>query len=170
MDLLMHSIHTPTCFSKLLPSSGGRRYLKSYSSNICIVGVYGLRSVQCDQLWRDKMTNKYVQEVMDLLMHSRYTPTCFSKLLPSSGGRRSLRSYSSDICIVGVYGLRSVQWFQLYRDATHPYTTGNTGRILIHVHPQYGYCLSSIWGTYDPLMMAITCWNILTDSIPLCYN
>jgi hypothetical protein len=41
---------TPTCFGKWLPSSGGRRGLICYSSNVCIVGVYGLRSVQCDQL------------------------------------------------------------------------------------------------------------------------
>jgi hypothetical protein len=51
----MHSRFTPTCFSKSLPSSGCRSYLRSYSSNICIVDVrvYGLRSVQCCQLSRD---------------------------------------------------------------------------------------------------------------------
>jgi hypothetical protein len=41
---------TPTCFGKWLPSSGNRRCLISYSSNVCFVGVYGLRSVQCCQL------------------------------------------------------------------------------------------------------------------------
>jgi hypothetical protein len=28
-------------------------YLRSYSSNICVVDVYGLQFVQCDQLSRD---------------------------------------------------------------------------------------------------------------------
>jgi hypothetical protein len=46
----MHSTFTPTCYSKSLPSSGGCSYLRRYSSNICIVGVYGLRSIQCGQL------------------------------------------------------------------------------------------------------------------------
>jgi hypothetical protein len=29
---------------------GGHRCLRSYSSNVCVVGVYGLESVQCGQL------------------------------------------------------------------------------------------------------------------------
>jgi hypothetical protein len=33
------------------------------------------------------MTNKCVEELVDLLMYSRFTPTCFSKYLSSSGGR-----------------------------------------------------------------------------------
>jgi hypothetical protein len=49
----MHSRFTPTCFSKSLPSSVGRSYLISDSSNVYIVDVYGLRSVQCGQLLRD---------------------------------------------------------------------------------------------------------------------
>jgi hypothetical protein len=51
--LLIYSKFTPTCFGKWLPSSGGRRCLGSYSSSVCIVGVYGLRSVQCGQLFHD---------------------------------------------------------------------------------------------------------------------
>jgi hypothetical protein len=53
----MHSRFTPPCFSKALPSSGGRGYLRSYSSNICIVDVYGLHFVQCGQLSRDVTKN-----------------------------------------------------------------------------------------------------------------
>jgi hypothetical protein len=48
-----------------------------------------------------------------LLMYSKFTPTRFGKWLPSSGGRRWLRSYSNSVCIMGVYGLRSVQYGQL---------------------------------------------------------
>jgi hypothetical protein len=44
-----------------------------------------------------------------LLIYSKFTATHFGKQLPSSGGHRCLRSYSSSVCIVGVYGLRSVQ-------------------------------------------------------------
>jgi hypothetical protein len=44
------------------------------------------------------MTNKCVKEIVDLLMYSRFT-TCFGKWLPSSGGRRYLRSYSSRVCM-----------------------------------------------------------------------
>jgi hypothetical protein len=51
--LLMNSRFTPACFSKSLPSLGARSYLRSYSSNICIVDVYGLRYVQCGQLSLD---------------------------------------------------------------------------------------------------------------------
>jgi hypothetical protein len=36
------------------------------------------------------------------------TQTCFDKWLPSSGGRSCLISYSSEVCVVGVYGLRLV--------------------------------------------------------------
>jgi hypothetical protein len=43
---------TPTCFSKSLRSSGGPSYLRSYSSNVCVVDVYGLRFVQCGQCWQ----------------------------------------------------------------------------------------------------------------------
>jgi hypothetical protein len=96
-------------------------------------------------------------------MYSRFTPTCFSK---SSGGCRYLRRYSSDIHIVGVYGLRSVQCVQLLWDVTkgtiHSWlhlTTDHTGRIIVHIHPQYRYCLSSFCSNYNPLMLAITCWN-----------
>jgi hypothetical protein len=41
----------------------------------------------------------------------------------------------------------------------HPTTTDHTGRTSIHIHPLYRYCLSTFWGNYDPLMMAMTCWN-----------
>jgi hypothetical protein len=42
-------------------------------------------------------------------------------------------------------------------------TTGHTVQIVIHilVHPQHRYCLSSYWGKYDPLILAINCWNML---------
>jgi hypothetical protein len=49
------------------------------------------------------MANKCVKELVSLLMYSRFTPTCFGKWLPSSGGRRCVRSYSSSVCIVVVY-------------------------------------------------------------------
>jgi hypothetical protein len=42
-------------------------------------------------------------------MYSRFTPTCFCKWFPYLGGRRCLRSHSSSVCIVGLYGLRSIQ-------------------------------------------------------------
>jgi hypothetical protein len=45
---------------------------------------------------------------------SNSTLTCFSKWLPSSGGRRCLISYSSNVCIVGVYGL----WLSIYTHNT----------------------------------------------------
>jgi hypothetical protein len=49
---------------------GGRRCLRSYSSNICVVGVYGLRSVQCGQFhdwpqWTDR--NPYAPTTQILL-------------------------------------------------------------------------------------------------------
>jgi hypothetical protein len=34
-------------------------------------------------------------------MYSKFTPTCFGKWVPSSGGHRCLRSYSSSVRIVG---------------------------------------------------------------------
>jgi hypothetical protein len=40
----------PDMFRQVVTIFRGRRYPRSYSSNICIVGVYGLRSVQCGQL------------------------------------------------------------------------------------------------------------------------
>jgi hypothetical protein len=40
---------------------------------------------------------KCVKDPVDLLMYSRFTPTSFGKWLPSSGGRRCLRSYSSSV-------------------------------------------------------------------------
>jgi hypothetical protein len=86
-----------------------------------------------------KMTNKCVNELVDLFMYSRFTPTCFGKWLPSSGGRRCLRSYSSSVCIVVVYRLRSIR----IRIAILPYTptiqTENTSQGLkylnIKLHP-----------------------------------
>jgi hypothetical protein len=36
----IYSRLTPTFFCKWLPSSGGHRYLRSYSNTICVVGVY----------------------------------------------------------------------------------------------------------------------------------
>jgi hypothetical protein len=51
-------------------------------------------------------------------------------------------------------GGRSVVWL-------HPPTTNHTGRIIIHIHPQYRSCLSSFRGTTTPLMMAITYRNML---------
>jgi hypothetical protein len=65
-----------------------------------------------------------------LLMYSKFTPTCFGKWLPSSEGCRCLRNYSSSVCIVGVYGLRSVQCSQL-------------SWIAIHIRPQYRHCSNS---------------------------
>jgi hypothetical protein len=40
--------------------------------------------------YRCKMTNKCVKELVDLLMYSRFAPTCFGKWLSSSGGHRCL--------------------------------------------------------------------------------
>jgi hypothetical protein len=61
VDLLLYSKVTPTCFGKWLPSSGGRRCLISYSISDCIVGVYGLRSVQCGQLWNVTFHDKWLR-------------------------------------------------------------------------------------------------------------
>src|SRR5215510_13150596 len=81
-------------------------------------------------------------------MYSRFTPTCFGKWLPSSGDRRCLRSYSSNICFVGVYGLRSVQCDQLSWNG-YSTTTGHTGRIIIQE-------ISVLWvyTDYDPSSVA----------------
>jgi hypothetical protein len=44
-------------------------------------------------------------------MHSRFTPTCFSKSLPSSGGRSYLRSYSSNLYCGCIWiTIRPVWW------------------------------------------------------------
>jgi hypothetical protein len=43
----------------------------------------------------------------------------------------------------------------------HPLTSNHTGRIVIHIHQQYRSCLSSLQGTTTPLMMAVTCRNML---------
>jgi hypothetical protein len=54
------------------------------------------KSVQCCNVnativfVRCKMTNKCVKELVDLLMYFRFTPLCFGKWLPSSGGRKCL--------------------------------------------------------------------------------
>jgi hypothetical protein len=37
---LMHSLFTPTCFGKCLPTSADRTYLRNYPSSVCIVGVW----------------------------------------------------------------------------------------------------------------------------------
>jgi hypothetical protein len=41
------------------------------------------------------MTNRCVKELVDLLMYSRLTPTCFGKWLPSSGSRKPGIHYKS---------------------------------------------------------------------------
>jgi hypothetical protein len=67
------------------------------------------------------MTNKCAKELVDLLMYSRFTPTCSGKCLPSSGGRRCLRSCSSSVCNLGVYGLRFHDNWPQWTDR-NPYT------------------------------------------------
>jgi hypothetical protein len=87
VHLLMYSRFTPTCFGKWLPSSGGRRCLRSYSINICVVGVYRLRSVQCAQLsWTDRNTYTPTTQILleYLLRHLR--PPEDGKLLPKHVG------------------------------------------------------------------------------------
>jgi hypothetical protein len=49
---------------------------------------------------------------------------------------------------------RSVLWMYMDYDSS-------TGRIIIHTHPQYRSCLSSFQVTTTPLMMAVTCRNML---------
>jgi hypothetical protein len=68
-----------------------------------------------------------------------------------------LRSYSDNICVLDVYGLQFVQCGQVSRDVTksHPSTTGHTVKIVIHIYAKHRYCLSSFWGKYDHLMMAM---------------
>jgi hypothetical protein len=62
LDLLIYSRFTPTCFGKWLPSSTGRRCLRRYSSNICVVVVYGLRFVHCSQLlWNVILQRSMIQ-------------------------------------------------------------------------------------------------------------
>jgi hypothetical protein len=51
----------------------------------------------------------------------------------------------------------------------HLPTTNHTGRIVIHTHPPYRSCLNSFQGTTTPLMMAITCRNML-GKIEKCIN
>jgi hypothetical protein len=38
--------------------------------------------------------------------------------------------------------------------------SGFSSGIVIHIHPQHSYCLSSFWGKHDPLMMVMNCWNM----------
>jgi hypothetical protein len=63
------------------------------------------------------MTNRCVKELVDFInvLHI-LPPTCFDKRLPSSGGRRCLISYWSNVCVVGMYELWSVQFGQLSRN------------------------------------------------------
>jgi hypothetical protein len=85
------------------------------------------RSIDLDS-WIEQLvvslniTNRYVKELVDLLPYSKFTPTCFRKWLPSSGGRRCLINYSSNGCVVGVYGLRFVQCGQLSQNGLLAYT------------------------------------------------
>jgi hypothetical protein len=53
--------------------------------SFCIVGNYQQNASRSQRI---------------LLMYSKFTPTRFGKWLPSSGGRKYLRSYSSSFCIV----------------------------------------------------------------------
>jgi hypothetical protein len=64
---------------------------------------------------------------------------CFGKWLPSSWGCRCLRSYSCSVCIVGIYGLRSIQCSQLSWNVSEIQSTitGCTGCIVIRLWPQY---------------------------------
>jgi hypothetical protein len=48
-------------------------------------------------------------------------------------------------------------------------TRGYIPRQLTALHPQYRCCMSSFWGNYDPLMMAMTCWNMVGVN-PGCIN
>jgi hypothetical protein len=89
----MHSRFTPTCFSKSWPSSG--------------VVVTSEATQAMPVLW------VYMDYGLSSVVSYR------GKSLPSSGGHSYLRSYSSNVCIVDVYGLRSVQCGQLSRDVTN---------------------------------------------------
>jgi hypothetical protein len=59
-------------------------------TNLILILIVGPSILQ----YRCKMTNKCVNELVGLLLYSRFTLTCFGKWLPSLGGRRCLRSYS----------------------------------------------------------------------------
>jgi hypothetical protein len=94
VDISRHLVFVQNIFPKhsLSPSSGKLQILLWY---------------------RCKITNRCVKELVDLFLYSKFTPPCFGKWLPCSGGRRCLISYSSNNCDVGVYGLHSVQCGQL---------------------------------------------------------
>jgi hypothetical protein len=46
-------------FQQFIAIIRGSYYLRSYSSNVCVVDVYGLRFVQCGQLWRAAVASYY---------------------------------------------------------------------------------------------------------------
>jgi hypothetical protein len=71
---------------------------------------------------------------LDLLMYSRFTPTCFGKWLPSSGGVGALKATQ----------VISVLWtYKDYDLSNVAMTTGHTGWIVIRIRSQYRYYLSS---------------------------
>jgi hypothetical protein len=76
-----------------------------YISQLCHIAQYKKHQIHEVVKWPTNASRNW----LDLLRYSRFISTCFGKSVPSSGGRRCLRSYLSDICIVDVYGLRSVQ-------------------------------------------------------------
>jgi hypothetical protein len=65
-----------------------------------------------------------------------------------------LQRVSSYISVFGAF-LLSFSFHKLHSilyktERGCPPTTDHTGLIVIHIHPQYRYCLSCFWGSHDP--------------------
>jgi hypothetical protein len=55
---------------------------------------------------------------------------------------------------------------------SHHSTTGHTGQIVIHIHPQHRYCLSSFWGNTTLWWwqwISETCWGKIWNVINKLY-
>jgi hypothetical protein len=82
-----------------------------------------------------------------LLIYSKFNPTCFGKWLPSSGGYRCPRNYSSNVCVVSAYGLQSVQPHWTVRNTYTPKTQTLLEKHLSHLrHPEDGNHLPKHFG------------------------
>jgi hypothetical protein len=135
------------------------------------VQVYILKKVNFLDRWTEhlcsiitKQPTNVSRKHQDLLIQSRFTPTCFSKSLPSSGGCSYLRSYSSNLHCGCIWTfVQWVQFLQNWTHCTHSVTSLENWPLWTGHNPYTSTinCLSSFWGNYDRLMMAVTYWNML---------
>jgi hypothetical protein len=159
---LLSNLHL-RCLFCLLADDSTHWYTVLLVAQHCTICALPLcpQKLNSNTLW----SNQQIRQVSSMIYWCipNFTQACFRNSLPSSGGRVYLRSYSENICVVDVYGLQFVQCDQLSKDAieSHPSTAGHTGRTVFHTHPQHRYWLSCFWGKYNPLIMAMNCWNML---------